>query len=78
MNDIEKLGFDSWFWESSAMSPLDIPSEKDKVDLSKTTDLKIARVISVNKNIQGLGRVASPKSTEKWCGGTFFRKKCGV
>ena len=36
MNKIEKLGFDNWF--------------KDKIDLSKTTDLKIARVISVNKN----------------------------
>jgi hypothetical protein len=64
MNNIEKLGFDNWF--------------KDKIDLSKAADLKITRVISENKNIQGLGRVASPKSTEKWCGGTFFRKKCGV
>ena len=64
MNNIEKLGFDSWF--------------KDKIDLSKTPDLKIIRVIGVNKNIQGLGRVASPKSTEKCCGDTFFRKKCGV
>jgi ribosome biogenesis GTPase len=36
MNNIEKLGFDNWF--------------KDKVDLSKSADLKIARVISVNKN----------------------------
>ena len=36
MNNIEKLGFDNWF--------------KDKVDLSKTTDFKIVRVISVNKN----------------------------
>jgi hypothetical protein len=36
MNNIEKLGFDNWF--------------KDKVDLSKTNDLQIARVISVNKN----------------------------
>jgi len=34
--DIEKLGFDKWF--------------KDKLDLSKTAELKIARVISVNKN----------------------------
>ena len=64
MNNLQKLGFDNWF--------------KDKIDLSKTPDLKIIRVIGVNKNIQGLGRVASPKSTEKWCGGTFFRKKCGV
>ena len=47
---IEKLGFDNWFWESSARSPLDIPSGKDKVDSSKTPDIKIARVISVNKN----------------------------
>ena len=36
MNTIEQLGFDNWF--------------KDKVDLSKTADLKIVRVISVNKN----------------------------
>ena len=36
MNNLEKLGFDNWF--------------KDKIDLSKTTDFKIARVISVNKN----------------------------
>ena len=36
MNDLEKLGFDNWL--------------KDKLDLSKTADLKIARVISVNKN----------------------------
>jgi ribosome biogenesis GTPase len=36
MSTIEKLGFDNWF--------------KDKVDLSKTADLKIVRVISVNKN----------------------------
>ena len=36
MNNLEKLGFDNWF--------------KDKVDLSKTNDFKIARVISVNKN----------------------------
>ena len=64
MNNIEKLGFDNWF--------------KDKVDLSKTPVLKIMRVIGVNKNIQGPERVSSPKSTEKWCGGTFFRKKCGV
>jgi len=63
MNNPQKLGFDNWF--------------QSKVDLSKT-HFSIVRVISVNKNIQGLGRVASPKSTEKWCGGTFFRKKCGV
>ena len=36
MNNLEKLGFNNWFI--------------DKVDLTKTTDLKIARVISVNKN----------------------------
>jgi len=36
MDEIQTLGFDSWF--------------KDKVDLSKTIDFKIARVISVNKN----------------------------
>lgn len=36
MNKIEKLGFDSWF--------------NDKIDLSKTADFNIARVISVNKN----------------------------
>jgi ribosome biogenesis GTPase / thiamine phosphate phosphatase len=36
MNNIENLGFDNWFW--------------DKVDLSKTNDFKIVRVISVNKN----------------------------
>lgn len=36
MNNLKSLGFDNWF--------------RDKVDLSKTTDLKIARVISVNKN----------------------------
>lgn len=34
MEKIEKLGFNNWF--------------QDKVDLSKTTDLKIVRVISVN------------------------------
>jgi hypothetical protein len=34
MNTIEKLGFNNWFM--------------DKVDLSKTNDLKIAKVISVN------------------------------
>ena len=43
MNNIEKLGFDNWFWES-------IHTGKDKVDLSKTNDFKIVRVISVNKN----------------------------
>jgi ribosome biogenesis GTPase / thiamine phosphate phosphatase len=36
MNDIPKLGFDNWF--------------KEKVDLSNSADLKIVRVISVNKN----------------------------
>lgn len=36
MNDIKKLGFDNWF--------------KEKVDLSKNSDFKIARVISVKKN----------------------------
>ena len=43
MSKIEKLGFDNWFWSS-------IPSGKDKVDLSKTADFQIVRVISVNKN----------------------------
>jgi hypothetical protein len=43
MNNIEKLGFDNWFWEA-------IPSGKDKVDLSKPADLKITRVISASKN----------------------------
>lgn len=43
LNNLEKLGFDNWFWES-------IPSGEDKVDLSKTSDLNIVRVISVNKN----------------------------
>ena len=36
MNNLQKLGFDNWF--------------KDKIDLSKTTNFKIVRVISVNKN----------------------------
>ena len=36
MNNIEKLGFDSWF--------------KDKIDLSQNPEFKIVRVISVNKN----------------------------
>jgi ribosome biogenesis GTPase len=36
MNEINKLGFGVWF--------------NDKVDLSKSADFKIARVISVNKN----------------------------
>jgi ribosome biogenesis GTPase len=36
MNNIEKLGFDNRF--------------KDKIDLSKTADFKIVRVISVSKN----------------------------
>ena len=36
MNNIEKLGFDSWF--------------KDKIDLTQNSDFKIVRVISVNKN----------------------------
>jgi hypothetical protein len=48
MNNLAKLGFDNWFWESSVRSPLDFPSGKDKIDLSKPSDLKIARVISVN------------------------------
>ena len=43
MKNLEKLGFDNWFRES-------VPSGRDKVDLSKTNDFKIARVISVNKN----------------------------
>ena len=50
MNDIGKLGFDNWFWESSERSPSDIPQGKDKVDLSKTPEFKIAREINVNKN----------------------------
>ena len=44
MNDIKRLGFDNWF--------------NDKVDLSKTNVLKIARVISVSKKTQWLGWVA--------------------
>jgi hypothetical protein len=36
MNTIQTLGFNNWF--------------DDKVDLSKTADLKTVRVISVNKN----------------------------
>jgi len=48
MNNIEKLDFDNWFWESSARSPLDMPSGKDKIDLSRTADFQIARIISVN------------------------------
>ena len=36
MSNLDRLGLDNWF--------------EDKVDLSKTNDLKIARVISVNKN----------------------------
>ncbi|HSW56001.1 MAG TPA: ribosome small subunit-dependent GTPase A [Ignavibacteriaceae bacterium] len=36
MNNLQNLGFDNWF--------------KDKVDLSKTADFQIVRVISVNKN----------------------------
>jgi len=36
MNNIEKLGFDIWF--------------KDKIDLSKTANLEIVRLISVSKN----------------------------
>ncbi len=36
MNNLESLGFDNWF--------------KDKIDLSKTNDFQIVRVISVNKN----------------------------
>jgi len=43
MNNFENLGFDNWF--------------KDKVDLSKPTDLKIVRVISINKITHWLGRV---------------------
>ncbi len=34
MNNLKSLGFNNWF--------------NDKVDLSKTTDFKIVRVISVN------------------------------
>lgn len=36
MNNLQPLGFNNWF--------------TDKIDLSKTNDFKIARVISVNKN----------------------------
>jgi ribosome biogenesis GTPase len=36
MNNLQTLGFDTWF--------------QDKIDPSKTNDLKIARVVSVNKN----------------------------
>ncbi|MFC2094231.1 ribosome small subunit-dependent GTPase A [Bacteroidota bacterium] len=36
MNDIKKLGFNKWF--------------QDKVDLSKSADFNITRIISVNKN----------------------------
>ena len=36
MNNLQHLGFDNWF--------------KDKIDLSKTDDFKIVRVISVSKN----------------------------
>jgi ribosome biogenesis GTPase / thiamine phosphate phosphatase len=36
MNNLEKLGFNNWF--------------TDKVDLSKTNDFNIVRVISINKN----------------------------
>ena len=36
MNNLTKIGFNKWF--------------QDKIDLSKMTDFKIARVISVNKN----------------------------
>jgi ribosome biogenesis GTPase len=43
MNNLEKLSFDNWFWES-------IPSEKNKIDLAQNPDFKIVRVISVNKN----------------------------
>ena len=49
MNNIENLGFDNWF--------------KDKVDLSKSTDFKIARVIRINKNTQRLGRAIGCKET---------------
>ncbi len=34
MNNLKSLGFNNWF--------------SDKIDLSKTTDLKTVRVISVN------------------------------
>ena len=36
MNNLQKLGFDNWF--------------RDKVDLSKSANFQIVRVISVNKN----------------------------
>jgi hypothetical protein len=40
MDNLEKLGLDNWF--------------SDRVDLSKTADFKIARVISVNKKGRSL------------------------
>jgi hypothetical protein len=48
MNNLANLGFDNCF--------------KDKVDLSKTAELKIAKVISVNKNTQRFGRVVVCKN----------------
>jgi len=48
MNTIETLGFNDWF--------------KDKVDLSKTSDFKIARVISVNKNSFVVSNIVSRTS----------------
>jgi len=45
MDNIVKLGFDNWF--------------ENKVDLSKTTDFKIVRVISVNKNSFIVSNIAS-------------------
>jgi hypothetical protein len=59
MNNLDKLGLDNWF--------------NDKIDLSKTNDLQIARVISVNPqtpftrraktafNAQSLGKPSSFK-----------------
>ena len=48
MINLEKLGFDNWFWKS-------IPSGKDKVDLSKTNSIKIVRVINIKKTTKGSG-----------------------
>ena len=45
MNNLEKLGFDNWYI--------------DKVDLSKPTDFKIARVISVNQQTLSKRRLKS-------------------
>jgi hypothetical protein len=44
MNKLQTLGLKDWFWKSSARSPLDIPSGKNKLDLSKTPDFKSVKV----------------------------------